>query len=164
MSRTTDTTLRYVSTHAIGHVYVNPVNNHHSLIAALSFKAGDIICSFSASRMYTSPNRYTVQTGEQSHIILEPEYLQYINHSCSPNAFFDTDTFQLVALQNIESGDEFTFFYPSAEWYMSEQFNCLCGEPNCIGFISGASQLPAGIINQYRLTSFIQQKLIDSNK
>jgi hypothetical protein len=151
--------LQIVSTHPIGVVYINPATQHHSLLSTGSFRAGDVICDFRAGAVHTSPNRYTVQTGELQHIILEPAFLQYINHSCSPNSFFDTDSFQLVALQDIVENDEFTFFYPSTEWNMSEPFVCLCGEENCIGTIRGASQISSGVISQYRVSSYIKRQL-----
>jgi len=148
-----------VSSHSIGEVYGEAGTGHHALISIESFNAGDIICKFQAKEEFIEPSRFTVQTGEGSHITLYPDYLQYINHSCHPNAFFDTDNYELVALQHIEPGDEFTFFYPSTEWKMSEQFKCLCSESNCLGYIQGAFNIAPEVLNKYRVTSFIAGKM-----
>jgi hypothetical protein len=138
---------------------MNPLTGHHSLIATTSFTEDTPICTFSAAKTDTQPSRYTVQTGATTHIHLLPGFLQYINHSCKPNSFFNTETFQLVALRDIEAGEEFTFFYPSTEWNMAEPFQCFCGEENCLGLIAGASQMQKDLLQDYRLTSFIQNKL-----
>ncbi len=149
----------FVSAHYdFAEIHLQAQTNHHLLIATKFFEAGDVISPFSAKEVHKSPSRYTVQAGEHEHIILDPEFLQYINHSCNPNSFFNTTTMQLVALKTINPGDEFTFFYPSTEWYMAEPFECICGEPNCIGTIKGAKELSAELIGQYKLTDFIQQK------
>ena len=59
-----------------------------------------------------------------------------VNHSCKPNCEAqDIDgEIWLVALQNIKAGEELTFDYgyDLEHW---EEHPCLCGEPNCIGYI-----------------------------
>jgi len=150
---------KFISDHEEGAVYLDPVKNHHLFISTSRYKKNDTICHFAAREECTVPNRFTVQAGEDKHILLSPIHLQFINHSCNPNAFFDVDQLQLVALREIEEGEEITFFYPSSEWEMSESFSCNCGENNCLGTISGAVTIPKPIINKYRLTQFIQSKL-----
>ena len=51
-----------------------------------------VICSFSAGITQSYATYLTVQTGADRHITLMPEFLQYINHSCGPNVFFNTAT------------------------------------------------------------------------
>lgn len=120
---------------------------------------GDVIVDFSASTIAAQPTYLTLQIGLRKHITLQPGYLQYVNHSCEPNVFFDTSAMQLIAIKNINAGDELVFFYPSAEWKMSRAFNCCCGSPACIGIIKGAAWLSHEVLNKYRLTDFIQQQL-----
>jgi hypothetical protein len=140
-----------------------PENNHHLLVSTKAFQVNEVISEFSAKETQSSPSRYTVQINEQAHIILQPAFLQYINHSCNPNAFFNTTTMKLMALRAIAPGDEFTFFYPSTEWFMAEPFACSCGEANCISIIKGAKELVKDVLQHYRLTDFIQRKLIERN-
>ena len=130
-----------------------------SLHAAKPFAAGEAISSFTAAEELLSPTYLTVQKDDDLHITLLPSFLQYVNHSCSPSAFFDTTLMQFVALKNITAGDELTFFYPSTEWEMAQGFECRCGCRDCLGLIRGAAFLPAEILMQYRLTDFIQRKL-----
>jgi hypothetical protein len=105
--------------------------------------------------MVDTPNYLTVQIGEYKHIHLNPEYLQYTNHSCEPNVLFNTTTMQLECLTNIAIGDEITFFYPATEWMISQKFNCHCGKPSCVGLIQGAAELPTEVLKKYKLSDFI---------
>ena len=91
--------------------------------------------------------------------MLTPEFLQYINHSCSPNVFFDTKNMVVIALRKIEIGEEFSFFYPSTEWSMDRGFDCLCKSENCLKYIQGAAHLPPEILAEYQLSEYIEEKL-----
>jgi hypothetical protein len=144
---------------APGEVKFNATIGQNALYATRAFAPGDVVSDFSGSSVFQQPNYLTVQIGEEAHIELSPQYLSFINHSCKPNVFFNTTTMQLECLQSINVGDEFTFFYPSAEWSMAQRFQCFCGHSNCVGEISGAAWLPEPVLQQYQLTDFIQQKL-----
>ena len=135
------------------------INNHRSLYSRRDFLPNEVISEFTWDKVHSSPNYLTVQISENEHIILLPEYLDCVNHSCEPNCFFDTTHRQLVALRAIAEGDEFTFFYPSAEWDMDQAFQCRCGEENCIGLIKGAKYLDEKSLRKYRFTDFIKGKL-----
>ena len=52
----------------------------------------------------------------------------------------------LESLQDIEIGDQLTFFYPSTEWKMEQPFTCICGYTKCIGLIEGAFALNKTIL------------------
>jgi hypothetical protein len=148
-----------IEKHAFAEVVQHPVTGEKALCSLVAFKRGAVISSFSAEDLLSVPTYLTVQTGEHSHITLSPSYLQNINHSCNPNVFFDTTNMQLVALKQIEANEEFTFFYPSTEWEMTQSFNCFCGSNNCLRTIKGAKFIPSHIIKEYRLTDFIKKQL-----
>ena len=118
-----------------------------------------MICHFHAGITQDHADRFTVQIDESKHITLVPEVLQYVNHSCSPTAFFDTTSMELICLKEIQPGDEITFFYPSTEWEMAEPFTCNCGSPACLEVINGASSLPVEILETYKLTDFIREMI-----
>ena len=161
MITTTNPSYRVVSDHNFAVVRQNIVNNQKAFFAQRSYKPEDVIADFSAGRILSEPTYLTVQVATDKHIMLQPEHLQYINHSCDPNVFFDTHTMEIIALKNIAEGDEMTFFYPSTEWDMAQPFKCLCGTKKCLGEIKGASHIAPEIIKTYRLTLFIQQQLHD---
>ncbi len=150
---------RTISNHEIAEVRQKLSNEQNALFALRSYQPGEVIADFSAGTISAEPTYLTVQVGVKKHITLQPEFLQYINHSCSPNVFFDTSAMQLVALKELQEEDELTFFYPSTEWKMTQSFNCYCGSSACIGDIQGAAYLSKHIQERYRFTDFIQQQL-----
>jgi len=140
-------------------VWKDEVTGQHSTFARIDARQGDIICDFGASAIVQSPSYLTVQLNTNEHIYLQPSFLQYINHSCRPNVFFDTTSFKVICLTEVRKGDEFCYFYPSTEWEMAQPFQCVCGSNNCLGYIGGASYLSEDVINNYRFSDFISQQL-----
>jgi len=130
-------------------------------VAAVALAEGQMLASFGARETLSSPNYLTVQTGPDTHILLAPEHLQYINHSCEPNVFFDTTRMEIVALRDIAAGEEFTFFYPSTEWTMDRAFDCLCGSSACLGRIAGADRLDAEALERYAFNQHILDRLAE---
>jgi len=155
----TNPAYKIISNHGFAEVVENTALQQHSLHAVTAYNAGDIICSFAAKETLTQPTYLTIQINHDHHITLAPEFLQYINHSCHPNVFFDTTNFQLLAVLAIEPGDELTFFYPSTEWVMAQPFICFCNTTKCLHSIQGAAQLDEKVLQQYQLTNFIKTKI-----
>lgn len=148
-----------ISNHIFANVLLNNQTNQKSLFAAVSFLPGDVIINFSANTIQSYATYLTVQTAADRHITLMPEFLQYINHSCAPNVFFNTTSMELVCLQPMQPGDEFTFFYPGTEWEMAQPFVCNCGSSGCLQLINGASHLSVETLSKYKLTDFIRQQV-----
>ena len=155
----TTPTSEVISNHIFANVLLNNSSSQKSLHAAVSFSPGDVICNFDAGITQSYATYLTVQTSTDSHITLVPEFLQYINHSCALNVFFNTTSMELVCLQPLQPGDEFTFFYPSTEWEMSQPFVCNCGNAECLQLINGASHLSVETLSKYKLTDFIRQQV-----
>ena len=148
-----------ISNHIFANVLLNNSSSQKSLHAAVSFAPGDVVCRFDADITQSYATYLTVQTGANRHITLMPGFLQYINHSCAPNVFFNTTTMELVCLQPLQPGDEFAFFYPSTEWEMAQPFVCNCGSRGCLQLINGASHLSVETLSKYKLTDFIRQQV-----
>ena len=129
------------------------------LVARRNWNSEEVICPLSWGPRQPEPSRWTVQCDDQHHAEPLPFEFRYINHSCDPNVFFDVESGVLRAIKNIAQGDEFTFFYPSTEWYMAEHFDCQCGVRRCIGRISGAAHLPVEILERFRLTDAIRRRV-----
>lgn len=155
--------LTKISHHGFCTLYQNKTSGEKSLHAAVPVKSETVFATFEAATIVKYPNKFTVQVNEHAHIILSPEVLQFVNHSCNPNVFFNATTFEIMALRDIARGDEFTFFYPSTEWLMDAPFNCFCGAENCLHKIEGASFLTSESIARYRFTDFILQKLTSAH-
>lgn len=148
-----------LSSHGFCEIRLSENKRARALFATTNFKKGEVLTPFTAAAILNRPTYLTVQTGLSEHIHLQPEFLQYINHSCEPNVLFNTDTMQLEAVKDISEGVELTFFYPATEWDMAEQFDCLCQTKSCIHKIKGAKYLDKKILSNYKLTSFITQML-----
>jgi hypothetical protein len=97
-------------------------------------------------------------------MLVEPEELRYINHSCDPNVAFDVERRVVRALRPIQPGDEFFYFYPSTEWDMAEPFICNCGTARCLKLIRGALHLPPDILEQYEFQDHIQRRLAPARR
>ncbi len=145
-----------ISKHSFAKVLFNEKLQQYGLFALLSFNAGDEICCFSAKETFAEPNYLTIQISGSQHISLFPEFLQYTNHSCEPNVFFNTDSMRLIALKNINTNDELCFFYPSTELNMSQPFECNCRTVNCLKNIKGAMFLSNAALQNYQLNSFVK--------
>lgn len=130
-----------------------------ALISNDTFKEGQVIAPFYAREILQHPTYLTVQLSDNEHILLAPEFLQYTNHSCDPNAFFDTTEMKLIAVKTIRPGEAITFFYPSTEWKMDQPFDCLCGTDKCIKIIKGAYALTKAQQENYKLNNFILKKI-----
>ncbi len=155
----TSPSFEVISKHIFANVLLNNQTHQKALFAAVSFAPGDVISSFSAGTTQSYATYLTVQTAADRHITLQPDFLQYINHSCAPNAFFNTTTMELVCIQAMQPGDEFTFFYPGTEWEMAQPFVCNCGHTACLQLINGASHLSVETLSKYKLTDFIREQV-----
>ncbi len=131
---------------------------YKSLFAAQNIAPATILSPVTYQEILPSPSRYSLQLQDGQHIELEPIYLRYTNHSCSPNVFFDTTGMVLQSITEIKIGEEIAFFYPSTEWEMTEPFDCVCGSENCLGQIQGAAFLSDEMLNKYRLSAFVRER------
>ena len=100
-----------------------------------AFSAGDPIVPFRAAATHERPARLTLQVSEHEHMASAPSALTFTNHSCDPNAYFDVERWELIALSPIAAGDAITSSYPATEWTMASPFDCVCGSPRCLGRI-----------------------------
>jgi len=143
----------------VAEIRIDPITSHRSLYSKKAFRKNEVIIKFLAKSVQSTPTYLTVQISEHKHIELLPECLECTNHSCDPNCFFDTTRMEFMAIKEIAENEEFTFFYPSAEWDMDQPFQCRCGTEHCLGIIQGAKYLSGSNLQEYRFTDFIKQKL-----
>ncbi|MBK9271114.1 MAG: SET domain-containing protein [Saprospiraceae bacterium] len=137
---------------------INPSNQQKGLFAKRFCKEGEVLQKFGASVILDSPTYLTIQINDQQHIELQPEFLQYLNHSCSPNCFPDPDSFQLIALTDINAGEQLCYFYPSTEWKMDQAFDCFCHSADCFQSIKGAYSIDLSKLLRYKISNHILRK------
>lgn len=150
-----------VCTYPCFEVRLNPSSRQQGLFAIRSFERNERLIEFSIRSIQSTPTYLTVQIGENEHFEFEPDHLKYLNHSCDPNVFIDLESLTLLAIKPIVNGEELRFFYPSTEWKMDQPFECSCGSNKCLGTISGAHNLSNTQLTNYKLSPYIQQKLIN---
>ncbi len=128
------------------------------LVTTEPIRAGALVQRIEQPERLATPNYRTIQVSEDTHVDnLGP--LAYLNHSCAPNTFVDAERLEVRALRDVRAGEELTLFYPATEWEMIQPFDCLCGAPDCIGRIAGASALPIEVLDRYRLSDHVRRLL-----
>ncbi len=90
-------------------------------------------------------NEYIFSLGDDSdldgNVSWNPARL--LNHSCSPNceALLIEDHVWIVALRDIDDGEELTFNY-GYDLVDYREHPCACGSPDCVGFIVAEEFFP----------------------
>lgn len=99
---------------------------------------GERISKVESARRCSLGNNFIFQINEEFDLdgSIEANLARFINHSCAPNAEarLEDDRVWIVALREIEPGEEITFNYG----YDLEEYRehpCRCGASNCVGFI-----------------------------
>lgn len=99
---------------------------------------GSIVQGHQLGQIPLDSQRYSVQVEEDLYLITlgEPEPADYINHSCAPNAG-PSGQIVMVALRDIERGEEICFDYAMSDGSPYDEFDCACGALNCRGRVTG---------------------------
>ena len=74
---------------------------------------------------------------------------RYINHSCDPNCGIKK-LFKIVAMRNIEAGEEITWDYEMTEKSDWWKLRCKCGSPICRKIIGNYKNMPKKIRQKYK--------------
>ena len=122
--------------------YLQNTPKGKALVCGKEYQTGEKVQEYQYKEIVSTPNKYTVQIGENKHAMGSDEtWAIYVNHSCNPNTFFNIQTMSFYARKNLSKGEEITFNYLTTEHDMREQFECQCGSENCIKFIQGNKYL-----------------------
>ena len=136
------------------------VQSHACIIAHSDFASGDVIYVAENVMFFDKRTYQTVQVGLETHLL--DIVLAHLNHSCDPSTYIDCSNQapRLIAHKDIAKGDELTFFYPSTELHMVQPFQCACGFDNCLGLITGATELPAERLVGHRLNEHVKNSVL----
>ena len=138
---------------------VKEVTHGKGVFASKNFENGEKICDFHGPLLtfaelptpYDSVADHYVQIGENLNLGPSGGVDDLINHSCSPNSGLKIKgaNVALVAIKNIENGEEITWDYSTTirgdEWVM----RCECGSKNCRKIISDFKYLPLETQRKY---------------
>ena len=122
-------------------------DTYFSIISTSKHLKGDTLLKLEG-KAHITPDKYSIQVSEHEHLLpyenttgKEKGLFIYINHSCNPNAFFDIQKRELIALRDIQYGEEVVYNYNTTEYDMSHPFICSCKNNNCIKEIKGFKYL-----------------------
>jgi SET domain-containing protein len=113
------------------------------LFATRPIRHGAVIFHFEGLRGDDAhTNAESLQIDDDAFLESTMKFDDFLNHSCEPNCFIDFEKLNLVALQNIQKGEELTFNYNTTEYDLVNliedcSFKCKCGSAACIGEIQG---------------------------
>ena len=81
----------------------------------------------------------SIQVDDDLYLVSDdtPEPGDMLNHSCEPNAGLSGTTL-LVAMRDIEIGEELTFDYAMCDASDYDEFRCLCGQSACREVVTGS--------------------------
>lgn len=85
--------------------------------------------------------RYAYPISKEVFILWDEDPAEWApqNHSCDPNT--DFDGLNIVAIKNIQKGEELTLDYAMFLDETMEPFTCSCGSANCRGLIKGIKDM-----------------------
>ena len=94
----------------------------------------DFLSTLSADRQARS-----IQVDEDLYLVSSDvrEPGDMLNHSCDPNCGLSGSQL-LIAMRDIEVGEELTFDYAMCDASDYDEFTCLCGSAACRGIVTGA--------------------------
>lgn len=122
-------------------------NNYFSIVSTSKYSKGDTILKLEGT-INTIPDKYSIQISETEHILPHESdfkngtaFYMYINHNCIPNGYFNIEKKGLIALKDIEAGEEITYNYNTTEYDMCCPFTCNCRSNTCIKEIRGFKHL-----------------------
>jgi hypothetical protein len=145
----------------------------HGIFALTPITKSEVIAVFGGA-VYQWNDFLTISERERSlsiqvqeNLFLVPQNIgsgDYVNHSCNPNAGL-SGQIVLVAMRDIEPGEEVCFDYAMSDATSYDEFNCECGSPNCRSRISGDDWRNPVLQERYAgyFTPYIQS-LIDGEK
>jgi SET domain-containing protein len=100
-------------------------NTMQGVTTTTTINKDDVIYQF-VGTFIKNPTRTSIQVGKKQHV--EDALGRYINHSCTPNIKIvkEDKIIKLIAIKDIQEGQEITFDYNSTEWKLFHPFKCNC--------------------------------------
>lgn len=101
---------------------------------------------------------FALQIDNNKYIYLDIPY-RYFNHSCEPNCGLRPDL-KLVALTDLEKGEELTYDYSTTMLEHHWKMECSCHKPSCRKIIADFDTLPKDLRQHYISLNIVQTFII----
>lgn len=123
-----------------------PLKGGYGVYAVIPVQAGELLAVW-GGRVVTKEQLEALSETAQHHAIQIEEGLylapvgpaepaDYFNHCCDPNAGLRGSA-SLVAMRDIEPGEEVCFDYAMSDSSDYDEFECACQAPGCRGMVRG---------------------------
>ena len=116
----------------------------------LSLWGGRIVTADEIDPNMTNLTQRILQV-EEGLYLETPEKLEpadCFNHSCEPNAGL-SGQIGVVAMRDIEAGEELNFDYAMCDATPYDEFDCYCGSENCRGRVTGSDWMRPELWEKY---------------
>ena len=122
------------------------------------FVTGPLV-SFSESMLLPDEGVNTIQIGQDAYV--DPLFpSRFLNHSCEPNAGLIDETC-LIALRQINPGEEIRYDYSTALLERFWTLECRCGSRNCRSVVGDFDQLPKKAQQDYLRFGVVQNFIVE---
>ncbi len=105
-----------------------------------------------------------VEEGFYQYSFIEDEIGDFFNHSCNPNAGL-RGPITLVALRDIQPGEQICFDYAMSDGDPFDEFECNCGAAGCRGKVTGNDWQNPEIQRRYKgyFSPYLQRRIDQKN-
>jgi hypothetical protein len=130
----------------------------HAVYAAEPIAAGEMLVVFGGSvlpadqlsSLTSEERRRVLQIDDELYLFSDVESTpDWVNHCCEPNAGL-LGQVVLVALRDIEAGEEICYDYAMSDGSAYDHFECRCGRAACRGQVTGDDWKLEALWSRYR--------------
>lgn len=135
-----------------------PQKNGKGLFAVQEFRTGEVLIVFGGravtretlNQISEELGRHALQIGKNLFLLEHAfEDGECVNHSCDPNLGVEGQI-TLVAMRDIQAGEEVCFDYAMVDMSDADEFDCACGSSLCRGRVTGEDWGSPELQKRYR--------------
>ena len=133
-------------------------------VVDFSRAGGEILSEEAAAAYFARGNDYSIQIADDKFFVLTDTSTlaeeDFSNHSCDPNCGF-RGALLVVAMHDIEKGEDLTFDYAMVESSSFYGLNCHCGSKLCRGVVRGSDWLDPVLQKRYKgyFAEYLEKKI-----
>jgi uncharacterized protein len=134
-------------------VAASPIKKNLSVL-----RLSGVPVSFEETKKLGDKESFGLQVSGDCYIYLDAPG-RYINHSCDPNCGV-TPSLDLIAIKNIQEGEELTYDYSTTMLERDWTMECKCGTARCRKVIMDFDQLPKETQQYYLSLNVVQRYIV----